>query len=313
MSHSRLFAGFLALAFAVGCKAQPAQPASALETNRRIEVLVRAQFNVPQDYTVRVGEHKPSQIPGYDALTITFERDGKGKPFDFLISQDGKTLARLETFDLTKDPAFAIDTTGRPVRGNPAAKVTVVNFDDLECPYCGRMHQSLFPSTLERYKDKVRFVYKDDPLTELHPWAMHAAVDANCIAAQSNDAYWSYVDYLHSHGQDITGTDRNLAKSVAALDTAARDKGTEAKLDTAKLDACLTKQDETQVRASAHEAEMLGIDGTPALFVNGERISGAIPEPQVWMVIDRALRSVGEEPPAEPAAVGEQDSKGAVK
>jgi protein-disulfide isomerase len=313
LSHCRLFAGLLALALTAGCKAQPAQPTSALDTNRRIEVLVRAQFNVPQDYTVRVGERKPSQFPGYDALQITFERGGKGKPFDFLISQDGKTLARLETFDLTKDPAFAINVAGRPVRGNPAAKVTVVNFDDLECPYCGRMHESLFPSTLEHYKDKVRFVYKDDPLTELHPWAMHAAVNANCLAVQSAEAYWSYVDYLHSHGQDISGTDRNLAKSVAALDNAAREKGTEAKLDSAKLDACLAKQDETQVRASAHEAEMLGIEGTPALFVNGERINGAIPEPQVWMVIDRALRSVGEEPPAEPVVAPEQGSKGSGK
>jgi protein-disulfide isomerase len=313
LPHCRLFAGLLALALAAGCKAQTAQSASELDINRRIEVLVRGQFNVPQDYVVRVGEHKPSQIPGYDSLTITFSRDATMKPFDFLISKDGKTLARLETFDLATDPAFFIDTNGRPIRGNPAAKVTVVNFDDLECPYCGRMHQSLFPSTLERYKDKVRFVYKDDPLTELHPWAMHAAVDANCLAAQSPEVYWGYVDYLHAHGQDISGPDRNLAKSVAALDRVAREQGTEGKLDAAKLDACLTKQDETQVRASAHEAEMLGIDGTPALFVNGERINGAIPEQQVWLVIDRALRSVGEEPPSEPAAAPEQGSAGAGK
>jgi protein-disulfide isomerase len=134
---------------------------------------------------------------------------------DFLISTDSKTLARLEKFDLLNDALFSIDVAGRPIRGNPAAKVTVISFDDLECPYCARMHQTLFPATLEHYKDKVRFIYKDFPLPpDMHPWAMRAAVDANCLAAQSTDVYWAYVDYIHSHGQEVSGEDRNLAKSL---------------------------------------------------------------------------------------------------
>ncbi len=304
MSHTRLLAALLALSMAVGCKAQSAsqQGAADLALNRRIEVMVRAQFNVPQDYNVSIGARKPSQISGYDKLPVTLARGPKSTVVDFLISTDGKTLARLETFDLAKDPVFSIDVAGRPVRGNPQAKVTVINFDDLECPYCARMHQTLFPSTMARYKDNVRFIYKDDPLTELHPWAMHASVDANCLAAQSSDVYWAYVDYLHSHGQEINGEDRNPTKSFAALDRIARQQATLGKLDAAKLDACLAKQDEAQVRASAKEADSLGIEGTPALFVDGERISGALPQEQVWLVIDRALRAAGIEPPPLPPA-----------
>jgi protein-disulfide isomerase len=301
----RLFAGLLALGLAAGCKAQT-QSSTDPATNRRIEVLIRSQYNVPQDYNVVIGERKPSAFPGYDSLPITFSRGEKVTPFDFLISKDGKTLARLETFDLMKNPAMNIDTSGRPVRGNPKAKVTVINFDDLECPYCARMHQSLFPATLDRYKDKVRFVYKDDPLIEIHPWAMHAAVNANCLAAQSDAVYWNYVDYLHGHGQEISGPDRDLLKSAAALDRIARQEATVGKLDTAKLDACIAKQDETQVRASRQQADSLGIDGTPALFVDGERINGAVPEEQLWMVIDRALRAAGEEPPPPPPATSGQ-------
>jgi protein-disulfide isomerase len=296
---------------AAGCKAQPAaQPAENVELNRHIEIMVRAQYNVPQDYTVTLGARKPSQIPGYDALPVTLSRGVKTTVVDFLISTDNKTLARLETFDLVKDPVFTIDVAGRPIRGNPNAKVTVVNFDDLECPYCARMHSSLFPATLQRYKDKVRYIYKDDPLVEMHPWAMHASVDANCLAAQSGDVYWAYVDYLHAHGQEVSGEDRNLTKSFAALDRIAREEATVGKLDGPRLDACLAKQDETQVRASAKEADALGINGTPALFVNGERIDGAVPEAQVWMVIDRALRAAGEEPPTEPAKASESAGKG---
>jgi len=70
------------------------------------------------------------------------------------------------------------------------------------------------------------------------------------------------------------------------------------KLDATKLDACLVKQDESQVLASAHEAESLGVEGTPALFIDGERIYGALPEELLWQVIDRALRAEGIEPPA---------------
>jgi protein-disulfide isomerase len=301
LSHIRLLTGLLILCMTAGCKAQSA-PQVTLDPllNRHIEVMVRAEFNIPQDYSVALGTRKPSQINGYDTLPVTLTHGAKTTVVDFLISTDGKTLARLETFDLVKDPVFTIDIAGRPIRGNPDAKVTVINFDDLECPYCARMHQSLFPATLERYKDKVRFVYKDDPLIDIHPWAMHASVDANCLAAQSSDVYWTYVDYLHAHGQEVSGPDRDPAKSFAALDRIARQEATLAKLDSGqltKLDGCLAAQDESQVHASAREAESLKIEGTPALFVDGERIDGAVPQDQLWIVIDRALSQAGIAPP----------------
>jgi protein-disulfide isomerase len=298
-----------------GCKAQSVtQPSLDPVVDRHIEVMVRSQFNIPQDYTVTLGARKPGQIPGYDSLPIILSRGEKKTLVEFLISTDGKTLARLETFDLVKDPVFNIDTAGRPIRGNPDARVTVINFDDLECPYCARMHSSLFPDTLVHYKDKVRFIYKDDPLVELHPWAMHAAVDANCLAAQSSDVYWAYVDYLHAHGQEISGQDRDPAKSFDALNRIARQEATLAKFDQdklAKLDGCLAAQDESKVRASAREAESLKIEGTPALFVDGERIDGAVPEDQLWLVIDRALRAAGIDPPV--AAAPQAQTAGSEK
>lgn len=313
MSRIHIMTGLLALCLAGGCKAQTAASPSvaqgsldAAQLNRRVEIMVRSEFNIPQDYSVSLGIRTPSKITGYDALPVTLTRGEKHTTVDFLISADSKTLARLETFDLEKDPVFSIDVAGRPIRGNPDAKVTVINFDDLECPYCARLHASLFPDTMTRYKDKVRFIYKDNPLpAEMHPWAMHAAVDADCVAAQSGDVYWQYVDYLHRHSDEVTGPDRNLPKSFEALDRIARQEGTVGKLDAAKLDACLAKQDETAVHASLHEAEKLRIESAPAVFVNGERIDGAQPEELVWMVIDRALRAAGVEPPpsaAPPAA-----------
>jgi len=294
----------LVLGLTVGCKAQiapPSAPDPALD--RRIEILVRSQFDLPADVTLNIGARKPSQFTGYETLPIIITHSGKAQEFDFLISDDNTKLLHMDSMDLTKDPADAIPIAGRPIRGNPAAKVTVVNFDDLECPYCARMHTELFPVTMDHYKNLVRFVYKDDPLTDLHPWAMHAAVDANCVAAQSSTVYWAYVDYLHAHGDEVSGDQRDLNKSFAALDRIARQEATVNKLDEPALDACMAKQDETQIKVSVKLADSLGIDGTPAVYVNGEKVNGgAVPVDQLWMVIDRALRSVGQEPPSVPPA-----------
>jgi Thioredoxin len=57
----------------------------------------------------------------------------------------------MEKFDISRDPADRVPIQSRPVRGNPSTKVTIVSFDDLECPFCAEMHAELFPATAERY------------------------------------------------------------------------------------------------------------------------------------------------------------------
>ena len=293
----------LLLGLALGCKAQnppPSAPDPALD--HRIEILVRSEFDLAADATLTMGARRPSSFAGYETLPVVITQRGATQEIEFLISNDNTKLVHMDSMDLTKDPANSIPIAGRPIRGNPNAKVTVVNFDDLECPYCGQMHQQLFPTTSDRYKDLVRFVYKDYPLTSIHPWAMHAAIDANCLAAQSDSVYWDYVDYVHSHGREVTGEENNPAKREATLDRIARQEATVGKLDANALDACISKHDETQIKTSMQLAESMGIEGTPAIFVNGEKINGAIPTDQLWIVIDRALRSVGENPPSTPPA-----------
>ena len=303
MSQLRFFAVLLALCLTVGCKGQTeAQGVTDQAANRRIELLIRSQFSLPANYDVSIGARKPSSMSGYDELPVTVSYGSRSQAINFLISTDGKKLARLETFDLTKDPTAAIDIAGRPIRGNPKAKVTIIDFDDLECPFCARMHEQFFPSTLAHYKDQIRIVYKDFPLIDSHPWAMHAAVDANCLAAQNGTAYWNFVDYLHSHGQEVTGEGRDVNKSKATLDRLAREQGVAGKLDTAKLDACINKQDESEVKDSLKLASSLGLGAVPAVYVNGELINGAVPEDQLWAAIDRALRAEGEQPPALPSS-----------
>ncbi len=291
----------LALAAAAGCKAQTA-PGSTIDQKeaRKIDVMVRAKLSVPTEYRITLGPRTPSDVSGFDTVQITFSlpaHPDHTETIPFLLSKDGNTLARVVKWDISADPVAIAPSADRPVRGNPNAKVVIVNYDDLECPYCARMHAELFPETLDHYNGLVKIVYRDLPLEELHPWAVHAAVNANCLAAQSTPAYWGYVDYLHTHGQDVTGPDRDLTKADATLDKLARAQGETSKLDMTRLDACITKQDESAVRAEMKQADKLGIQQTPTVYVNGEMLAGALPTSQLWSTIDRALIAEGITPP----------------
>ena len=300
MRISRFLLVFILVA-GVGCKAQTPPAGNALQAklDRQIELTIRSQFNVPPDYTVTLGDRSKSDINGFDTLPVTFSNGSQKKTTLFLISKDNNTLARLEKFDLTKTPGSGINVLGRPIRGNPKAKVTIVNFDDLECPFCARMHEVLFPGTEQHYGNLVRYIYLDFPLIQLHPWAMHAAVDVNCLADQSPTGYWNLVDTLHSQSDEISGArgQQNLAASVKKVDDLTLAEGKRDNVDMGKLQACISKQDESVIRASMKQGDALGVDGTPTLFVNGERATGALSQTMLWTIIDRAIRDAGEVPP----------------
>jgi protein-disulfide isomerase len=285
----------------MGCNAQtpPASNALQAKLDRQIQLTIRSQFNVPPDYTVTLGDRSKSDIDGFDTLPVTFSNGSQKKTTVFLISKDNNTLARLEKFDLTKAPGSGINVLGRPIRGNPKAKVTIINFDDLECPFCARMHEVLFPATEQHYGNQVRYIYLDFPLVQLHPWAMHGAVDVNCLADQSPTGYWNLVDTLHSKSDEISGArgQESLAASVKKVDDLTLAEGKRDNVDMGKLQACISKQDESVIRASMQQGDALGVDGTPTMFVNGERATGALSQDMLWTIIDRAIRDVGEVPP----------------
>lgn len=312
---------FALLVVCLGCSAQsappesrpkeqavPLSPLAPPELARVVERQVRASYTLPADVKVSVGLPHTSDVPTYDAMTVRLEGGSKSQDYEFLISNDRKTLMRVSRMDLTKDPYAEvmkkIDTTGRPTRGNKDAKVVVVNYDDFECPFCSRMHQTLFPQILKEYGDRVLFIYKDYPLEEIHPWAVRAAVDANCLAGQNNDAYWDFADYIHSNQQEINkdkakgqGGIHITPEQAATLDKLATLQGQKHNLDDAKLQACLKAQDDKAVRASMKEGDKVGVNATPTLFVNGEKVDGALPLEEVRAMFDSALKEKGVAPP----------------
>jgi protein-disulfide isomerase len=293
---------FILLLICLGCSAQ-SPPA---DTVRTIERQVRAFYTIPPEVKVVVGPLKASDFPNYDALTIVFDGGGKKQEYEFLLSKDNKTLIRMTRMDLTKDPYAEvmkkIDVSGRPVRGNKDAKVVAVNYDDFQCPFCSRMHETLFPQLLKEYGDRVQFIYKDYPLTEIHPWAIHAAVNANCLAAQNGDAYWDFADYMHANQREVNG-EKGKDAQFALLDKIALQQGQKHNLDLAKLQSCVKAQDDKAIRVSMREADALGVNATPTMYVNGEKTDGALPVEELRAIFDRALQQAGVAVPAHPAAV----------
>jgi protein-disulfide isomerase len=280
----------LLLIVCFGCAAQSVSP----ELAQKIERQVRSYYKVPAELKVLVGPASPSpDFPNYESVVVTIDNGERKQDLNFLVSKDHSSLIRMNKFDLNKDPYAAtmskINTAGRPTRGAKASKVVVVNFDDFECPFCSRMHQELFPEILKEYGDRVTFIYKDYPLVEIHPWATHAAVDANCLAAQNNDAYWDFADYIHANQHEVSN-EKTPAARLDALDKLAMLQGQKHSLDTVKLQSCIKAQDDSAVKASMKEAESVGVEATPTMFINGEKIDGAVPPTELRAALDRALR-----------------------
>lgn len=293
----QLFRRVFALIFVIclGCAAQTAPP----ELTAKIERHVRAYYNVPAQVQIEISAPKTSDFTNYDAVTVTFVQGETKKNYDFLVAKDGKTLIRLTKMDLSAEPyadtISKIDVKGRPTRGNVNAKVVAVNYDDFQCPYCSRLHQTLFPQLLTEYGDRVLFVYKDFPLEEIHPWSKRASIDANCLFAQKNEAYWDFADYIHANQHEVSaekGRDAQFAK----LDLLTLQQGEKEHLDTVKLQACLKAQNDDALKTAHREADALGIESTPTMYVNGMKVDGAVPAQELRAILDRALKDAGVPP-----------------
>lgn len=264
---------------------------------KKIQHQIRSYYNIPPEVRLSVGVLSSSlEFPSYESVPVTVEGEtGTKQNLTFLISRDRSSMMRMISFDLKKD-SFAetmdkIHTNGRPTRGTAGAKVVLVSYDDFECPWCSRLHQTLFPNILKEYGDRVAFIYKDYPVVQLHPWAMHAAVDANCLSTQDNQAYWDFADTIHANQSEINGG-KTSSDRLDAIDRLTFSQAEKYHLDQVKLRACVKAQDETPVKESMKEAESVGVEATPTLFINGQRLDGAVPVGRLRAALDNALRDL---------------------
>jgi len=182
-----------------------------------------------------------------------------------------------EAAPLAPAPIVAADALGvrgdDPVRGSARAPVTVVLFSDFQCPFCGRIEPTL-AEVQKVYGDKVKLVWKHQPLP-MHPQAEPAAVAAE--AAREQGKFWEMHDKLFENQQ---------ALSPPVYAQLAKDLG----LDMAKFEASQQSgRGKARIQEDQAVAGRIGVSGTPTLFVNGERVVGAVPFETIKAVIDRQL------------------------
>jgi protein-disulfide isomerase len=255
---------------------------------------VRQQFKIPVKVELKPGALHTSKYPGFLTTTVTATDGGQVQKQDFLVTDDRKFLSltsdvyRLDV-DPRKEALRIISLRDQPTQGPAAAPVTIVEYADLECPSCARMHHFLESEFLPRYGDKVRVVFKEFPLP-MHAWSKSAAVANECAFQMDPSKYVPYRTLIFDHQSDID------ASQASASDV--RDLllgyGLQAGLDRARLAACLDSQASIgRVEAGRKEGEELSVNQTPTLFVNGRVYPGPSPEILTQAVEDALNESKG--------------------
>ncbi len=190
---------FLILAFSMAVpqtRAQQAQPATSTAatspTQKTIEAYLRHLYAFGPNVALVVGAPKPTQVEGMLETNIDLTIDGNNQTVKFYVSKDGKFLFQGELSDMTKDPLAQnlaqIQMKDAPSLGDPSAAVTLVEYSDFECPVCRKLHDAL-REILPNYAGKVRVLFKDFPIEQLHPWARTAAIAGRCAYQQDPKAF----------------------------------------------------------------------------------------------------------------------------
>ena len=266
-------------AVAPGARAQVAKPANAAAsavapspTQKSIEAYLRHLYAFGPDVLLVVGAPKETAVEGLLETTIDLTVGGNKEAVKFYVSKDGKYLFRGEMSDLTKDPLAEnraqIQMKDAPSLGEPTAAVTLVEYSDFECPMCRSLHDVL-RGLLPNYPGKVRVVFKDFPLEQLHPWARTAAIAGRCAYQQDPKAFWKMYDFIYDNQEII---------SAANAWTKMLDYAGQSGLDGDTFKGCMASPEAGEaVNGSQTNGKLLEVSSTPTVFVNGRRLVGADP------------------------------------
>lgn len=191
----------------------------------------------------------------------------------------GDSVPEAVSGDLTDDD---------PTLGNPEAPVTIVEFSDFQCPFCRKFYLDTLSEIKEKYvkTGKVKFVYRDFPLTSIHDMAQTYAEAGEC--ADDQGKFWGMHDKIFEE-QQKRGSGTVTDFTAADIKRWARELG----LDGAKFDSCLNSGKYTaEVDKDFADGQRNGVEGTPATFVNGLLVPGAVPFSQFKALIEEELAKV---------------------
>jgi protein-disulfide isomerase len=234
----------------------------------KVEKYLRNVYAWGPQYEIKLGPVKPSPIPDLLEIPVTVGLNGQSDTAIVYVSKDGRFIFRGELSDMSVDPLnearSKLHPGISPSIGPADAKITLIEFADFECPSCRQLDRAL-RDLLPKHPE-IRFVYKDFPLTTIHPWAMTASLAGQCTAQQNPASFWKIHDIIFD-SQDLI-TPSNVWEKMA-------DFANQIGLNVETFRACMANPDTThEIEKTTAEGQDLNVTGTPTIFVNGRKIVG---------------------------------------
>lgn len=279
-----LLAGLFVCSFSLGAQTTstanqnaPAKPASngtgsaSLPSEATVNAFLKEMFGWNAELTWKVVEIKPSEASGISEATVVFNTPRGSQPVRLYITPDQKFAFMAELLPFGADPFAhareALKAANGPSHGPQDAKVTIVEFGDLECPACKAAQPNI--TKLMGDEPKVRLIFQNYPLEQIHKWAMTAAKYLDCLGRQNNDAAWKFIATTYEHQSEIN--EQNVDQMLKGY---VKDSGG----DPDAVAACAAKPEtEKRVRESMALAQRLDVTSTPTFFINGRRLVGFAP------------------------------------
>ncbi|MGH9736436.1 MAG: DsbA family protein [Candidatus Acidiferrales bacterium] len=262
----------LAIFIAASCgTTQSAQSGSQVKDGgltHSAETFIRNLFTWGPEYKLDIGPLGPSPSPDFYSVPFAVTYKGQTQRATYYISKDGKQFVRGEMFDTSANPFGSnlakLNVKGDPSRGPANSPISIVEFADFECPHCREVHTVM--KSVEKDYPQLRLVFKDFPLTEIHPWAETASIGAHCAFEQSPPAFWKMYDLIFDKQDSITPD--NVFDQMTAF-------ASQISLNTSLFRACMASPEAKQaVDANHAEGVALHVDSTPTLFINGRPLAG---------------------------------------
>jgi protein-disulfide isomerase len=199
------------------------------------------------------------------------------KLYETLVAENVKSAGSAPAMAAAQAPdqKFDVQVGNAPARGPKTAPVTIVEFSDFQCPFCGRVEPTI-KQVEDAYKGKVRVVWKNQPLS-FHPNAMPAAEAAMAAYEQGNDKFWAMHDKLFEQQAQLSPSLYEAAAKEIGLDMGKWKSAVEAHAQSAAI------------QADMNAGNAVGANGTPTFFINGKRLVGAMPFDSFKQVIDAEL------------------------
>ncbi len=254
-------------------------------TPAEMEQRIQELFKTPATLKVSVSGFKLSPSPDFRQGTLTMDNGKSKQDRTVLLTRDGKHLVVSDLYNLGVDPReqalHTISLHDEPTLGPANAPVTIVEYADLQCPTCARMHDFLETKVVPRYGNKLRIVFKEYPLP-MHDWSFTAAIADQCAYEINPSAYVPLRTAIFKSQQLINIT--NLRDTLLSY-------GEQAGLDRVQLAGCLdSKSSLPRIQRDMAEAKRIEVNSTPTLFINGRMMVGLPSEDAYYQAIDEALK-----------------------